>query len=64
MNDAAAIAKEGVNGDNRAHINLLSFAEMTDKQQNSALTPIPSPASAGEGGVVTEMVDSHFRNHF
>jgi hypothetical protein len=35
---------------------------MIDNQQSSALTPNPSPARAGEGSVVTEMVDSHFRN--
>ncbi len=34
---------------------------MTDNQQSSALTPIPSPAVAGEGRVVTEMVVYHFR---
>jgi hypothetical protein len=40
---------------------LLSFAEMTDNQQSSALTPIPSPAAPGEGSIVTEMVVNHFR---
>jgi hypothetical protein len=34
---------------------------MTDNQQSSALTPIPSPAPAGEGSIVTEMVVNHFR---
>ena len=34
---------------------------MTDNQQSSALTPIPSPAAAGEGSIVTEMVINHFR---
>jgi hypothetical protein len=34
---------------------------MTDNQQSSALTPIPSPADAGEGSKVTEMVVNHFR---
>ena len=63
MSDPVAIAKVGVNGDNRADINLLSFAEMTDDQQSSALTPIPSPTDAGEGSVVTEMVVNHFRNN-
>jgi len=29
--------------------------------QISALTPIPSPASAGEGSIATEMVVNHFR---
>jgi hypothetical protein len=61
MSDPAGIAKVGVNGDNRADINLLSFAEMTDDQQSSALTPIPSPADAGEGSIVTEMAFNHFR---
>ena len=28
---------------------------MTDNQQRSALNPIPSPAAAGEGRVVTEL---------
>jgi hypothetical protein len=35
---------------------------MTVHQQSSALTPSPSPALAGEGSIVTEMVASHFRN--
>jgi hypothetical protein len=35
---------------------------MNDNQQSSALTPIPSPAIAGEGSNVTEMVVNHFRN--
>jgi hypothetical protein len=45
---------------------------MADNQQSSALTPTPlpwgegfvlcpSPAVAGEGSIVTEMVDNHFR---
>jgi hypothetical protein len=34
---------------------------MTNNQQSSALTPIPSPAVAGEGSIVTEMVVDHFR---
>jgi hypothetical protein len=34
---------------------------MTDYQQSSALTPIPSPTAVGEGSVVTEMVFNHFR---
>jgi len=34
---------------------------MTDNQQSSALTPIPSPVAAGEGSIVTEMVANHFR---
>jgi hypothetical protein len=34
---------------------------MTDNEQSSALTPIPSPAAAGEGSIVTEMVVNHFR---
>jgi hypothetical protein len=34
---------------------------MNVNQQSSALTPTPSPAFAGEGSVVTEMVDDHFR---
>ena len=34
---------------------------MTDNQQSSALTHIPSPAAAGEGSIVTEMVVNHFR---
>jgi hypothetical protein len=34
---------------------------MNNDQQSSALTPIPSPATAGEGSVVTEMVANHFR---
>jgi hypothetical protein len=61
--DSTAVAKAGVNRDNRADTNLLSLAEMTDNQQSSALTPIPSPADAGEGSVVTEMVVNHFRNN-
>jgi len=46
--------------------------KMTGNQQSSALTPtplpqgegfvlIPSPAFAGEGSIVTEMVVNHFR---
>jgi hypothetical protein len=35
---------------------------MTDNQQSSALTPIPSPAAAGEGSILTEMVVTHFCN--
>jgi len=42
-------------------VHLLSFAEMSDNQQSSALTPIPSPATAGEGSIVTEMAVNHFR---
>jgi hypothetical protein len=34
---------------------------MDDNWQSSALTPIPSPAKAGEGSVVTEMVVNHLR---
>jgi len=34
---------------------------MNNYWQSSALTPIPSPATAGEGSVVTEMVGHHFR---
>jgi hypothetical protein len=34
---------------------------MTDNQQSSALTPIPSPTTVGEGSFVTEMVVNHFR---
>jgi hypothetical protein len=34
---------------------------MIDNQQSSALTPIPSPAVAGEASVVTEMVVNHLR---
>jgi small neutral amino acid transporter SnatA (MarC family) len=34
---------------------------MNDHWQSSALTPIPSPAMAGEGSIVTEMVVNHFR---
>jgi hypothetical protein len=34
---------------------------MTDNWQSSALTASPSPASAGEGSKVTEMVVDHFR---
>jgi len=45
----------------RTLLKLLSFAEMTDKLQSSALTPSPSPAAAGEGSIVTEMVVNHFR---
>jgi len=34
---------------------------MNNNWQSSALTPIPSPTTAGEGSVVTEMVVNHFR---
>jgi hypothetical protein len=40
---------------------LLSFAEMIDNQQSSALTPNPLFRCAGEGSIVTEMVVNHFR---
>jgi len=40
---------------------LLSFAEMNDNQQSSALTPNPLSRRAGEGSIVTEMVVNHFR---
>jgi hypothetical protein len=34
---------------------------MTDHRQSSALTPNPSPAAAGEGRIVTEIVGNDFR---
>ncbi len=34
---------------------------MTNNSKAQPLTPIPSPAEAGEGSIVTEMVDNHFR---
>ena len=34
---------------------------MPDNQQSCALIPIPSPAAAGDGSIVTEMVVNHFR---
>ena len=50
----------------------MSFVQMTNRWQSSALTPtplpsgegfvlFPSPTIVGEGGVVTEMVVDHFR---
>jgi hypothetical protein len=33
---------------------------MTEDEQSSALTPSPSPAIAGEGSIVMEMVVNHF----
>lgn len=35
---------------------------MTESKQSSPLTPSPSPANAGEGSIVAEMVVNHFRN--
>ena len=34
---------------------------MAEYSQRLALTPIPSPAAADEGSIVTEMVVNHFR---
>ncbi|MEN3293642.1 MAG: hypothetical protein V7642_2895 [Burkholderiales bacterium] len=34
---------------------------MLDSEQSSALTPSPSPATAGEGRDLTETVIEHFR---
>jgi hypothetical protein len=36
---------------------------MTNYWQSSALTPIPCPAAAGDGSIVTEMVVNHFRDN-
>jgi len=39
----------------------MSFAETSDNQQSSALTPNPLFRRAGVGSIVTEMVVNHFR---
>ena len=64
MNDPVAIAKAGVNGDNRADINPTELCRNDRRlaKLSPHPQPQPSPAYTGEGSIVTEMVSNHFRN--